>query len=913
MPQIEQIQMIYWGALRPDPIDLAVDGINVAVGPNGAGKTTLLDAIKLVLGVQSLKQAAKDYIYHGREDGTGAARRALIKIIFANPERTGRQGRLFTEAGRGCEIEEHVTAICEVPQEGSPRFVMRPGPLLWGVERPLEEDVQSLQQIPRSHWYGIQAWRQLMARVGVSPALAKIISIEQGEASKLIEARTPVDLLVSILDLTGRRQVLDEFGQAKEGLAKARADYLLNRRRLESEERHLQTLTSQVAMHRQFVEQSSRLRRIQELELPLAELIHARRELEAARETIAEAKSQLAELATAIPGHEAELKEVDREAADHQEDLRRAVAKASTIGQTLGELKQSAAVAEAALAKHPEATQGAVVEAEAAAEAAEAEFFHLQREHRDARQQISALESGCAVAPASLAEFRSRLQDEGISTELLAEKADVDGKGVAVEAALGDAVWTLAVDAKHLDQALQLAIESRHRLPIAVVGNGSPEGILRSVSGAEFAGAYLAEIDMSEGALGVDEQGVVRGRYWVQFRAPERPVLGARAREAELTRLRAIIGQLEGKVTTCREDAQRWRSATTELRAALEAQSRLPDLERRLGETEPQQEEAQAQLLALNNRSRQQGIRRGELVNELKHLTTKRDELQTELDSRMRELPGREHRATDLEAPAQAALALEPETRAELEARLEAPETLRREKDLIVQQNENYPDETRSEVILAHHASQATRVTDLRGLVGERSEAVEHLIAQVDRAREAFNLHIRELIMSLNRHFKEICEQAGMKGELDLVALGGEDFGLDVRAAHNSGDPLKSLKSRSHSTGQRAKLSILLLLAALGVDGSADLLLMDEHAAHLDSVNTRYIAEAMTALKDKVQFILAAPSDADSTQLWWCDHQLGFLPREDGQPYAPRVKVMTRMPEQRRRYASMGQLHFIAD
>src|SRR5439155_4934974 len=136
------------------------------------------------------------------------------------------------------------------------------------------------------------------ARVGVSPALANIISIEQGEASKLIEARTPADLLLSILDLTGRRQVLDEFRQAKEGLAKARAEYLQNRRKLESEERHLETLTSQIAMHRQFVEQSHRLTRIQELELPLAELMHARRELEAALQAIAQAKCRLDELAS---------------------------------------------------------------------------------------------------------------------------------------------------------------------------------------------------------------------------------------------------------------------------------------------------------------------------------------------------------------------------------------------------------------------------------------------------------------------------------------------------------------------------------------------------------------------------------------------------------------------------------------
>ena len=128
MPQIEQIQVYYWGPLRADPIELAVDGINVATGPNGSGKTTSLDALKLMFGVSDLSRRPADYIYDGGgEEGSKRASRALVKAIFANPEGPGRTGRLFAAAGRGCEASVHVTAICEVTRDGRRRYAMLPG------------------------------------------------------------------------------------------------------------------------------------------------------------------------------------------------------------------------------------------------------------------------------------------------------------------------------------------------------------------------------------------------------------------------------------------------------------------------------------------------------------------------------------------------------------------------------------------------------------------------------------------------------------------------------------------------------------------------------------------------------------------------------------------------------------------
>jgi DNA repair exonuclease SbcCD ATPase subunit len=67
MPRIEEVQLVHWGSLRPDPIPLLIDGINVATGPNGSGKTCFLDGIKLLLGVTSFApgRSSHRYIFDG--------------------------------------------------------------------------------------------------------------------------------------------------------------------------------------------------------------------------------------------------------------------------------------------------------------------------------------------------------------------------------------------------------------------------------------------------------------------------------------------------------------------------------------------------------------------------------------------------------------------------------------------------------------------------------------------------------------------------------------------------------------------------------------------------------------------------------------------------------------------------------
>lgn len=149
-----------------------------------------------------------------------------------------------------------------------------------------------------------------------------------------------------------------------------------------------------------------------------------------------------------------------------------------------------------------------------------------------------------------------------------------------------------------------------------------------------------------------------------------------------------------------------------------------------------------------------------------------------------------------------------------------------------------------------------------------------------------------------------------MEGELQLrPSLTKEDErALDVRVAHLPGEPKLSYQHHTHSGGQRAKISILLLLAAMSAEGAADLLIVDEHSAHLDSENIDYVGEVMRALRSRVQFILALPSNAEARRLEWCDQQFMLLPRQSGELYAPKLQLITKEPEPEDRYAEIGQL-----
>jgi hypothetical protein len=506
-----------------------------------------------------------------------------------------------------------------------------------------------------------------------------------------------------------------------------------------------------------------------------------------------------------------------------------------------------------------------------------------------------------------------------LAAEVLDLKDGDASDRVRAEAALGDALWAVIVPPDRYAEACAAALESGHRWPIAKAGIGRPRGVLAAVAGPEVCGSLLTSSDSApatsaQEALGyaatgleaVAPDGMRYGPVLSRLQAPERPVLGRRAREARITELRLEVRQLSSEATTLEQQLSNLHQILRRARDVLDAVEELGPLEEALHQVREGLAQAERQRAPLAERQTalvEEVSEHGQAAGAAGEAATTAEREERRLEAH---LPSAEQELEQLRRIIKrqerelAAQALSPPQRAALETS-DLPSVDRLERDRKRLEEEigdlaRFPEDVRDELIVDQRDKHRQTVADAEGLLTGRQEALDDQQMQVDEARRRYDDHVRAVVRLLNDEFARICEAAGVDGEVRLIP--GErpdEFGFDVLVAHRRGERRRSYRDASHSGGQRTKIAILLLLAATGLGGAADLLVMDEHNAHLDSTNIDHIAGLMASLCDRVQFLLAAPTNAEAGRLGWCDLQLAFLPRKDGEPFSPSVRLLSRM------------------
>src|SRR5215218_9585154 len=929
MARIEEVQLVHWGSLRPDPIPLLIDGINVATGPNGSGKTCFLDGIKLLLGVTSFApgRSSNRYIFDGGPGGA-PAERAFLRATFSNPVLPGRGERLFAVDER-LRDADRVTVVCLVTADGR-RYLVMPGLQRWGFEQPLAEDLEAfLAANPEEGWLGPRAYDELLDRTGITRALREVLALPQGAIDRTMD-EPPAGLLAKLLELTGERALLDEVEAQRERAGEARAAYLEAIEAARAEQDRLGSLGGLAVRHQEWAGLSERLSVLNDLARPAAEhrdvlvkVEAARADRDAAAERIAADRRDLDELAGGLPAREAKAGALagqagelaDRLAATQQErsalDLRLAAAEARA------EEAQTTAARLAGLAGERTAEQ-ATAEVHAA-ESSLATVLARREELRAALAGVQArtatLAAGGVPVPAEVAAFKETLAAAGIEAAVVAEvleladEASGDAARVRAEAALGDALWALLVPSHSYRQATALAVEAGYRWGIARGGAGDPRAALTAVVGPVEAGLLLERTDaqaahdaaQAHGLAGrgldaVAPDGMRYGAALSRLEAPTQPVLGRRGRELHLFGLKTEAARLG-------EELDALEAATAELRGAwqralhvLDAVHRLGDLQGRVTEAEQAQERAGADRPQLVERERALAgeLRKldgalGAANAELALARQRQNETEVRLAAR---LPGLE---TEL-----AGRPLAAEQRALLDAGdLPGTESVLRDIDWLggqVEDEERFPAEVRDPELVGGRERQAQAVEEANRLAERRKHELDEQLERVEAARRRFEAGVREVVQRLSGEFARICQTAGAEGELRLLAGDRpEEYGVDVLVAHRAGERRRSYRDAAHSGGQRATIAILLLLATMGTADAADLLIMDEHIAHLDSTNIDHVAALMHALADRVQFVLATPTNAESLRLSWCDLQLAFLPRDPGRAYSPPIRLLSRL------------------
>jgi hypothetical protein len=941
MPRIEEVQLVHWGSLRPDPLPLLVGGINVATGPNGSGKTCFLDAIKLLLGVTSFApgRSSDRYIFDGGPGGT-PAERAFLRATFANPVLPERGGRLFAMADGRLADAERVSVVCLVTRE-SRRYRVLPDLVRWGFEQPLADDLDAFMEAnPEAEWLGPRLYEELLDRTGITRALREVLALPQGAIDRTMDEQ-PAGLLAKLLELTGEGALLAEVEARRERADDARTAYLAAIEAARAEQDRLDELQGHAGRHLEWAGLRERLDLLRDLARPAAEhrdvavrVEAVRSEQESVSEGIGGDRTALAELGVQVPALEAKATELAGQAqalADRLVETREARAALELRLATVdarAEEAQASTVRMASLAGERTTEQ-----AEAEVQAAESSLSTVLAR----RQEIGAALAGCdarialvssggVATPPEVTAFKARLAEAGIDALVVAEVLELadhaagDATRARAEAALGDALWALLVPSHSYREATALAVEAGYRWPIARGGAGDPRAALTGVLGPVELGLLLEREDAqaahdaaqahslaARGLAAVAPDGMRYGDSISRLQAPAQPVLGARARELQLFQLRA-------EATKLGEEAAELDVAATELRGAwqramqvLEAVRTLPDLQAQVEEAETARKEAagmERSALAERERAltgdlRQLDERRGAANAELALARGRQAELETRLAKRLPELAELDGRLAGLETEL-AERPLSAEQRALLDAGdLPGTESVVRDIDWLdgqVKDQQRFPAEVREAELLVRRETQSGAVEEASRLAERRKLELDDQLGLVEQARRRFEEGVREAVQRLSAEFARVCQTAGVEGELRLLAGDRpEEYGVDVLVAHRPGDRKRSYRDAAHSGGQRATIAILLLLATMGTADAADLLIMDEHIAHLDSTNIDHVAAVMHALADRVQFVLATPTNAESLRLSWCDLQLAFLPRDPGRAYSPPIRLLSRL------------------
>ena len=510
------------------------DGITVVVGPNGSGKSNVVDAIKWVLGEQSVRSL------RGRE---------MTDVIFAGsvsrkPLNSAETSLVFDNSARLLPVEADEVQIG--------RRVYRSGE----SEYLINGEVCRLRDV-----------RDLFSGTGAATEAYSVI--EQGRVDAL--------LMASGKD---RRAVFEEAA----GITKFRARRTESLRRLERAEQNrqrladivgevatrLETVRHQAARARRWRQMTDRLRRLR--------LVAARQDLAEVDGAVAAVESVLARLRADLTATEATATEAAATAAARAAEDQELVPQVSQLRGVVTAERERAAAAEARrqpllermgewegeLARIDEegrtcavllrAAVDAAATATSSAAALAAERGALEERLGECQQAAAGSHSDVEQARSRLDELAKRLDDLGAQRQRLLLEADrADGRQEDARRLAADHRLRIDAARRRMDAAAE-ALEARQgnlealvqRLEatsreIGVAEETVRERTLALESGWRELAGWQAKLEACRERRGLLEE--FAGRHEGVAEAARR-VLAAAAEDAEGSAVRGIIGEL---------------------------------------------------------------------------------------------------------------------------------------------------------------------------------------------------------------------------------------------------------------------------------------------------------------------------------------------------------------------------------
>ncbi|MEC4722172.1 ATP-binding protein [Noviherbaspirillum sp. CPCC 100848] len=892
---LEMVHWDYWQRVKNIPLDAKI--ITIA-GQNGSGKTTLLDALRTLFGLDcSMGRSYKHYARHAGQQTS------WLRAVVDN-RATGRQLSNRPFRSSGFFSEDEVTLFCQIQKNGGDwkrQYLMRPGAV----------EIEEVQEA--NDWLGLENYRKRLANAGLSPAMAKVLALEQGETDKLCEY-APRQLLDLVFQVFGDKEVLDAYDEAKRHQRDTETELQRFEAELESAQTNQERLRLRAANYHQWEGLNKEQRDLQEEVLPTLQYHELREKAKLASDSLRDARRSLAVQDAQLADRRNDLAErASALSAAHRQEAALEDEK-SVLEKRLGDINTRLKPLESLLEQKSRlqklaADAGADI-ADVAAELEQKESEYLrQRQARDElaariaadRSAIAALESKTGLPdPENVRAMRRALSEAGIAHSMLPEIVEVTDprwQG-AVEGMLrGYTSVILLEHARDAAAAYRIGEKERYGHFIVPERVTAPEVQDRSLlSVVRFSAKVppwlidqlgrVTRVDSAEAGMKLSG-----GEEWITPEAYHRERRGGRSVFVEASRYRFGQAGRAQRIAALQQSLPKLEAQEDQLTirinklageaSALKARIAGVDAAKELVARQAEFDEAGHGAAPLKAARTEVGTRLGELFPLIKKATEERTLADNAWQYAKRAL-------VDGESGLKLAQKRHQEERA---AHAKALSELRRNwrhlphgwrrparrlELAVLHQNAHQVNlrighlasdlaredwETDSTVV-DQHVRLSALLQGRQAETEERRYQNNRAIEATNNARGAYIDRLRYTIKTYSRNIKELGELANIEVHTDPVRLENDDVqlaqaGLQVRFKFDGKGPI-GLNDGEASGGQQVMKSLILLIGLLkSDDGSGGFVFIDEPFAHLDIRNIQLVGEFLK--NTDAQYLMTTP------------------------------------------------------
>ncbi|WP_285402916.1 AAA family ATPase [Luteibacter sp. ME-Dv--P-043b] len=928
MFDFRSLEVVHWDYWQRFSLPLDTNIVTV-VGPNGSGKTTLLDALRTLLTIDCAGN--RDYKSYLRHNGMPYA---WLRARVGNVPGPSGERPFFPL------MDREVTLACRIQKKGGE----------WTRQYAVLGGDVGIEEIDaRNDFLGLRDYRVRLEGAGLSQAIRRVLTLEQGATDKLCQL-PPKALLELVFDVFGDKAVLDDYQRARNEQVEADREQHGLEHQLSLIGASLQETEARARSYQEWTALKNERVDLVASVLPRVELAELAGGIRGARPQLIGGKRRVTDLERRDADLTRQLGDFDvtgeaLRAAQNEADTARQQTR-KLLDAARGELAQNdLLIKQEARLREMVANQGGADHERLAdvARDARSTVHALQAEEGVLRQrlttltgQLAAWRSGRRYTPEFEASFRRALDEAGIRHSMLSEIVEIREPRwqPAVEAVLAgyrhvvllddprdrEAAWKLGEQHRYkhfvvADRAPAERAHPRSLLEVVDFSAAAPDWLLRNLD------RIRRVEDIAEGATcGKDQdwitpQGYFRERRGGRHLGVDDMYFGSGARERQLRDGEAALREIETRlrdIAAERKDAMARAADAEAILRGASASSQLADRADEFADAHAQQPRLQEDVQRTAD-SHAAAEAHYEAIRDKRLKTSNaRDNAAREQRDVQRQLTdaGRQHhqlrneqierlrafRAKRMHIPlAQRSRA----AMAELRERYESARAVEREVIRLEQRlAEGHWEEDPSVVALreklwADHEGLKLDLDKRRAHL-ERASRITH------EARGAYIQVLRNTVRRYARNLKVLADLAGIGVDVDLPELSNDDLALASAALQVRFEFDKKgwigMDDGEASGGQQVMKSLLLLVALMrDEDRPGGFVFIDEPFAHLDIFNIDKVGAFLKSTR--AQYILTTPATHNINVFQPSELTLVTSKRRPGATWAQPLAVLRRRSE----------------